>query len=412
MPSGRLLSKTVATDKSLNRLSLQAQAVYMMTIPHLDRDGLIIGEPLLLMAQVAPLRAAELVSVMADLIQEWIAAELVVLYHDSASDQPVLFFKNQELSSHYVREASSIFTPPPGYERTSKGLILVDVAPAGLASVAAPITPVAPGIIAVSSDSDSGADVTKQRNADSDSGADVTKQRNADSDSGADVTKQRNGDNDSGADVTKQRNGDSDSGADVTKQRNADNDSGADVTKQRNGDNDAGNAPPTRARRARASAATTAQKSNGRESKNQDSSEKSSSSSTSSRARGQPDPRSSGLGKALPGASSRTRVQPDPRASPAAKGAVKPDVYQALREFGVAEPALSELSRNGIDRAMVDDWIAYLATQDMARPAGYLVKRLRAREQPPPVPQEEDPNSYEALKRKYVPRGWENVVIS
>jgi len=62
MPSGRLLSKTVATDKSLNRLSLQAQAVYMMTIPHLDRDGLIIGEPLLLMAQVAPLRAAELVS--------------------------------------------------------------------------------------------------------------------------------------------------------------------------------------------------------------------------------------------------------------------------------------------------------------------------------------------------------------
>jgi hypothetical protein len=153
------------------------------------------------------------------------------------------------------------------------------------------------------------------------------------------------------------------------------------------------------------------QQGSNKESKNQDLSEKSSSS-TSSRARGQPDPRISGLGKALPGASSRTRARPDPRASPAAKGAVKPDVYQALREFGVAEPALSELSRNGVDRAMVDGWIAYLATQNLARPAGYLVKRLRAREQPPPIPKEEDPDSYEALKRKYVPRGWENVVIS
>jgi hypothetical protein len=61
---------------------------------------------------------------------------------------------------------------------------------------------------------------------------------------------------------------------------------------------------------------------------------------------------------------------------------------------------------------MVDDWIAYLATQDMARPVGYLVKRLRAHQQPPPVPEEEDPESYEALKRKYVPRGYEDVVIT
>jgi hypothetical protein len=308
------------------------------------------------MAQVAPLCAADLVNTMAGIIQEWIDAELVVLYHDPDSDQPVLFFKNQELSSRYARETSSIFAPPPGYERTAKGLILVDVAPAGLAPVAAPVIPADPDIIADSSDNAAGRDVTKQRN--------------------------------------------------------GDNDAGKDVTKQRNGDNDAGNAPPTRARRARASAASAAkQQGSDKESKNQDLSEKSSSS-TSSRARGQPDPRISGLGKALPGTSSRTRVQPEPRASPAAKGAVKPDVYQALREFGVAEPALSELSRNGIDRAMVDGWIAYLATQDMARPVGYLVKRLRAGEQPPPIPKEEDPDSYEALKRKYVPRGWEDVVIS
>jgi hypothetical protein len=140
MPTGRLLSKTVSTDKSLNRLSWQAQTVYMMTIPHLDRDGLIIGEPLLLMAQVAPLRAAELVSVMADLIQEWIAAELVLLYHDSDNGQPVLFFKNQELGIRYTRETPSAFAPPPGYERTPEGLVLVDVDTIAPAPDTAPVT--------------------------------------------------------------------------------------------------------------------------------------------------------------------------------------------------------------------------------------------------------------------------------
>jgi hypothetical protein len=140
MPAGRFLSKTVANDKSLNRLSWQAQAVYMMAIPHLDRDGLITGEPLLLMAQVAPLRAAELMSSMADLIQEWIAAELVVLYHDPDNGQPVLFFpgflNHQRLGANYAREMPSVFAPPPGYERTPKGLVLVDAAPIALAPVA------------------------------------------------------------------------------------------------------------------------------------------------------------------------------------------------------------------------------------------------------------------------------------
>jgi hypothetical protein len=141
MPTGRLLSKTIATDKTLNRLSWQAQVVYMMTIPHLDRDGLITGEPLLLMEQVAPLRAAELMSSMADLIQEWIAAELVLLYHDSDNDQPVLFFKNQELGIRYTRETPSMFAPPPGYERTPEGLILVDGDTLAPAPDTAPVTP-------------------------------------------------------------------------------------------------------------------------------------------------------------------------------------------------------------------------------------------------------------------------------
>jgi hypothetical protein len=303
------------------------------------------------MAQVAPLRAAELVSIMADLVQEWISAELVLLYHDPDNGQPVLFFKNQELGIRYTRETPSMFAPPPGYERTPQGLVLVY---ADTFEPAPDTTPVTPDQLATDSGS-----------------VPATRRSSADS------------------------------------------------------------VPATRRSSAGVSATAAKQQDSHKESKNQDPPEKSSSS-TSSRARGQPDPRISGLGKALPGdssrarvqpptptatatpsaASSRTRAQPDPRASPAAKGTVKPDVYQALREFGVAEPALSELSRNGIDRAMVDGWIAYLATQDMARPVGYLVKRLRAHQQPPPVPEEEDPNSYEALKRKYVPPGYEDVIIT
>ena len=355
MPAGRFLSKTVATDEALNRLSWQAQAIYLMTIPHLDRDGLITGHPLLLMAQVAPLRAAELVSTMADLIQEWIAVELVLLYHDASDGQPVLFFKDQELGIRYTRETPSTFAPPPGYERTPDGLIPGDTAAIAPTPDAAPV---APDQLATNSG------VTHDQLMTS---SGVTHDQLM-------------------------------TGSGVSHDQLATN---SGVTHDQ-----------LRSYALSATAATAAkQQGRNKESKNQDLSEKSSSS-TSSRARGQPDPRISGLGKALPGTSSRTRVQPDPRASPAAKGAVKPDVYQALKAFGVAEPALSELSRNGIDRAMVDGWIAYLATQDMARPVGYLVKRLRAHQQPPPVPEEEDPDSYEALKRKYAPKGWDDVVIT
>jgi hypothetical protein len=45
MARGRFLSESVATDARLNGLSVEAELVYLMTIPHLDRDGLIEGDP-------------------------------------------------------------------------------------------------------------------------------------------------------------------------------------------------------------------------------------------------------------------------------------------------------------------------------------------------------------------------------
>lgn len=306
MPAGRFLSKTVATDEPLNHLSWQAQAVYMMAVPHLDRDGLITGHPLLLMAQVAPLRAAELVAIMPTIVEEWIAAELVIRYHDGG--QPVLFFpgflKHQRLP-HYDRETPSEFAPPPGYQRTETGLVPV-VAPA-------PSDPSNP-VQQIQTDPLS-----------------------------------------------------ANSGATPARLRT-----------------NSGPTPPIKQQR-------------GEESKKPLSPhvKNSSSSTTPARARAR-----------------RARARPAPRAAPAAAGEPKPEIYDALKAFGVTEPALSELSRNGITRDQVAGWIDYISTQDLARPAGYLVKRLRAHEPPPPVAAaaDPDPDSYEALKRKYIPDGWEEVV--
>jgi len=67
-----------------------------------------------------------------------------------------------------------------------------------------------------------------------------------------------------------------------------------------------------------------------------------------------------------------------------AASAVHPEVYQLLSSFGIEEPALSELARDGLEPQVVRGWILYLDTQDMDRKPGYLINRLRARQQPPP----------------------------
>lgn len=132
MARGRMLNQTVATDKKLNSLSIEAELLYLKTIPHLDRDGLIMGDPTLLWAKVCP-RRPELMGKVDDLINELIASELVIAY--VAGDEQILFFlgfaKNQA-NMRYEREPASTFPAPPGYRRTPKGLQEVESAPSNL----------------------------------------------------------------------------------------------------------------------------------------------------------------------------------------------------------------------------------------------------------------------------------------
>ena len=90
MANGRFLSSSIAYDSRLNRLSLEAEYIYLKAIPHLDRDGLIQGDPALLFATVCP-RRVDMISRIEDVINEWIALELVTRY-DGWQEGAVLFF--------------------------------------------------------------------------------------------------------------------------------------------------------------------------------------------------------------------------------------------------------------------------------------------------------------------------------
>lgn len=121
MARGRMINTTVAVDRRLNTLSLESHLLYMMTVPHLDRDGLIAGDVDLLTSTAIP-RRRELHDRAEELIQEWLTCGLVLAYE--TDDTRVLFFqgfrKNNKIQ--YNKEGASQFPPPPGYHRTDDGL--------------------------------------------------------------------------------------------------------------------------------------------------------------------------------------------------------------------------------------------------------------------------------------------------
>jgi hypothetical protein len=101
--------------------------LYVLTIAHLDRDGLIDGTPAALAARVAPLRA-ELRDSAGAYINEWVDQGLVVRYQGERG-RPVLFFKGfrrYQTNLDYARERASRYPPPPGYSRGKYGLLPED----------------------------------------------------------------------------------------------------------------------------------------------------------------------------------------------------------------------------------------------------------------------------------------------
>lgn len=123
MARGRMLSTDASIDPELNSVTLASMALYLLTIPHLDRDGLIDANPVRLAAQAAPLRS-ELRDGAGLLINEWIEAGLVQRYPGSRN-QFVLFFKGFRKHNRfeYRKDRPSELPPPPGWTRTEFGLV-------------------------------------------------------------------------------------------------------------------------------------------------------------------------------------------------------------------------------------------------------------------------------------------------
>jgi len=123
MARGRMLSVSIADDIDFNNMSMEAQFLFMRTVPHLDRDGLIVGTPLLLLARVAPLMMDKLNAITPAIIDEWIGVGSVIRYQHEKKD--ILFFvnfgKNQN-GLRYDRESPSSYPPPPGFTRQSNGV--------------------------------------------------------------------------------------------------------------------------------------------------------------------------------------------------------------------------------------------------------------------------------------------------
>jgi len=128
MARGRMIASTVADDKRFNELPIDAALIYLMAIPQLDRDGLILGEPGALWGQVCR-RRVDLMPRMEAIIAAWLASGLVTAYRNEDGDTILHFvgFQKNQAMTHYNREAASRFPCPPGYVRTDKGLVFEQI---------------------------------------------------------------------------------------------------------------------------------------------------------------------------------------------------------------------------------------------------------------------------------------------
>jgi len=127
MARGRLLPTSLVRDRRIARLSQEAYAYFLTALAFLDRDGLLTGDPDLLLADLAPLRRIDIDQSIRKIVQEWVAQGLFILYGEP--DNPVLFcpsFRAWNKEMEYTKEGASSFPPPPGYFRSRYGLIPTD----------------------------------------------------------------------------------------------------------------------------------------------------------------------------------------------------------------------------------------------------------------------------------------------
>lgn len=127
MARGRMLPTDIAHNAELALLEPDALAAWLLTIPHFDRDGLLIGNPLQLRGLICPM-IISLHDRFAHYVDQWVDANLVVRYSIGGGLR-VLFnphFRIDNAYMEYTKERPSRFPPPPGWTRHKLGMIPED----------------------------------------------------------------------------------------------------------------------------------------------------------------------------------------------------------------------------------------------------------------------------------------------
>jgi len=109
-----------------------------------------------------------------------------------------------------------------------------------------------------------------------------------------------------------------------------------------------------------------------------------------------------------------------PAEAEAAAGAVS-EAAGLLAAFGVSDPSLTRLAGCNPDWVRGWMWETERPGNGIRDPVAFVIARLKARERPPrPLSaadwdelhaEDEDPESFEALKRRYVPEDWQDVIV-
>ena len=113
MAEGRFISRSIAHSYDLAGVSLQAAFLFTWCIPHLDRDGRMVGDPILVKSMACPLRPELDPDRIEGALAELADAGLVAWYH--AGGKRVLEFpkfRRHQKGLRYEREAESKFPPP------------------------------------------------------------------------------------------------------------------------------------------------------------------------------------------------------------------------------------------------------------------------------------------------------------
>jgi len=97
MAKGRMLNNKISLNKVVNQLSDRSQLAYTWAIAHLDKNGVMHGDPAVFRSIVFPRRADISSEEIQDYIAEWAKKELVIWYesHDDIWIQFPKFLENQ-----------------------------------------------------------------------------------------------------------------------------------------------------------------------------------------------------------------------------------------------------------------------------------------------------------------------------